>query len=181
MNSLSDVQSEVLVYAPSFTGVNTEDIISYDFCQTHADALHSLYESLGDDKSRETFIAFMNQRISARPDYIKTVYDENHYFPTDIVALSKSEVFVDCGAYNGDSVNAFEAALATRGLPSPKKSLPSNLTTSIIRCCVPLQRIKRIVNATRQAYGVKRQRCISTQEKRWIQKLLKRSRLTVSH
>ncbi|MCW0309027.1 FkbM family methyltransferase [Pantoea ananatis] len=121
LNSLSDVQSEVLVYDPSFTGVNTEEIISYDFCQTHADALHSLYESLGDDKSRETFIAFMNQRISARSDYIKAVYDENHYFPIDIVALSKSEVFVDCGAYNGDSVNAFEAALATRGLPLPKK------------------------------------------------------------
>jgi len=121
VDSLSCVKTEVLVYDPSFIGVNTDEIISYDFCEANADILHSFYDNLGDDKSRETFIAFMNQRISACPKYIKDVYDEHHYFPKDIVSLSASEVFVDCGAYNGDSVNAFETALASRGFHSPEK------------------------------------------------------------
>ncbi|WP_210454333.1 FkbM family methyltransferase [Pantoea ananatis] len=121
LDSLSGVKNEVLVYDPSFIGVNTSAIITYDFCEAYADTLQSFYETLGDDKSRDTFVAFINQRISARPAYIKNVYDEHHYFPDDIVALSESEVFVDCGAYNGDSINAFEVALANRGFTSPEK------------------------------------------------------------
>ena len=113
--------AEILIYDPSFIGVNTDAYITYASLQQHEAEWETLYQQLADDKSRETLVAFLNQRICARPDYYQAVYDANHYFPTDIVSLGNNEVFVDCGAYNGDSIAAFLAALSARSLSQPHK------------------------------------------------------------
>lgn len=118
---LSPHAAEILIYDPSFIGVNTDSFITRDFLQQHEAEWDALYQQLADDKSRETLAAFINQRICARPEYYQAVYDANHYFPTDIVSLSNDEVFVDCGAYNGDSIAAFLSALAARSLSQPHK------------------------------------------------------------
>lgn len=118
---LSSHAAEILIYDPSFIGVNTDSFITRQFLQQHETEWDALYQLLADDKSRETLVAFLNQRICAEPKYYQAVYDPAHYFPADIIALSNDEVFVDCGAYNGDSIAAFLAALAARSLAQPHK------------------------------------------------------------
>ncbi|MGD8203170.1 FkbM family methyltransferase [Pantoea sp. FN0305] len=118
---LSSHAAEILIYDPSFIGVNTDSFITREYCQQHESEFDALYQQLADDKSRQTLVAFLNQRICAEPKYYQTVFDPDHYFPTDIISLGSDEVFVDCGAYNGDSIAAFLAAIEKRSLPQPHK------------------------------------------------------------
>ena len=51
-------------------------------------------------------LAFFNQHLTGNCEYVDEVFVGNQYF-IDSVKLSDDEVFVDCGAYTGDTVNAF--------------------------------------------------------------------------
>ncbi len=62
-----------------------------------------LYQRLEDQKSRDTFLSYLNQRISGNYKYAEELFDPDHYFAKDIILLNK-EVFVDCGAYIGDTI-----------------------------------------------------------------------------
>ena len=62
-----------------------------------------LCQRLEDQKSRDTFLSYLNQRISGNYKYAENLFDPNHYFAKDIISLNK-EVFVDCGAYIGDTI-----------------------------------------------------------------------------
>ena len=63
-----------------------------------------LYDKLGDDFSRRTLENVLKGRISAQLKYFREVYVENQYFAQDIITLGDHEVFVDIGAYIGDTV-----------------------------------------------------------------------------
>lgn len=115
--------AETLTYDPSFIGVNTSEYLTLAFCQQYQDTFEAFYQSLADEKSRRTFIAFLNQRICAQTKYYADYFEPVHYFPADIVQLKSDEVFVDCGAYNGDSVEAFHQALQSQHVGLPKKVL----------------------------------------------------------
>lgn len=72
-----------------------------------AKRIQSLLHALADDKSREIWksvIKCRTQNIRLRKgEYV--LNDE--YFPPDIIKLKNGEVFVDCGAYIGDTVQSF--------------------------------------------------------------------------
>lgn len=61
------------------------------------------YDWLEDDESKAVFIAFINSKISGDPTPLYKLTDFNQYF-SDPVILSDKEVFVDCGAYDGDTI-----------------------------------------------------------------------------
>ncbi len=113
--------AEVLVFDPAFIGVSTELWYTTDFCEQHRDTLEDFYSTLADERSRQTLVAFLNQRISARRSYYHAVYEPVHYFPQDIVRLQDGEVFIDCGAYNGDSIQAFMREVARQQVGQPEK------------------------------------------------------------
>ena len=98
---------EILIFDPSFIGVNTTKYYTSEFCKLNEKILTDLYNDLADEKSRETMVAFFNQRISTKRGFIQKVYDASHYFPQDVFLLQENEVFIDCGAYTGDSIDAF--------------------------------------------------------------------------
>jgi len=60
-----------------------------------------------DDSSRGEFLAQLRWRMlgdfNAMPDPV----EHTIYFPKELCALSDREVFVDCGAYDGDSIQSF--------------------------------------------------------------------------
>lgn len=81
--------------------------IDYSFIEENEDKLEEIYSSLSDDKSRLSLLAFINQKISKDNKYLKYVYENNQYFSEDIIELGNNEVFVDCGAYQGDTAREF--------------------------------------------------------------------------
>lgn len=67
-----------------------------------------LFGQLEDVKSRQTLTAILRQRqYGPLFDDINTVVEPNQYFPEDLVSLSDQEVFVDGGAFTGDTIASF--------------------------------------------------------------------------
>lgn len=62
-----------------------------------------------DDRSKAIFDHIMHaiSMESIEDDYFKDIQDDNQYFDHDIVELSENEIFVDVGAYTGDSAEQF--------------------------------------------------------------------------
>ncbi|SHJ39312.1 methyltransferase, FkbM family [Clostridium cavendishii DSM 21758] len=67
------------------------------------------YNCLSDEESRKVFVNVICNHIS--PLYSNYSYEElyssGEYFNTGLFNLSKNECFVDCGAYNGDTIDTF--------------------------------------------------------------------------
>lgn len=61
-----------------------------------------------DDKSVIEFDSQIKWRQTLDPDILPDQNDTSEmYFPKDLFKLSSDEVFIDCGAFDGDTVNAF--------------------------------------------------------------------------
>jgi FkbM family methyltransferase len=77
-----------------------------------APSLDLLYRSLSDKKSKESFFAYLNARYMGSWIFIQEHFCPDMYFP-EFLQLRPDEVFVDCGAYDGDTFRAFQARVPT--------------------------------------------------------------------
>lgn len=100
------------VYMPDISLIiSPERVFEYDFIEANANEFEWLYKNLEDEKSKDVLIAFLNQRINMQLGYLSKVREGNQYFPKSIFNYNSNEVFVDCGAYDGDTVDQFLEAL----------------------------------------------------------------------
>lgn len=83
------------------------DFFDYNYIMNNARYFYESYNFLEDQLSKDTFIAFINAKISGISDDLYDLYSHPQYFPKDIISLKDNEIFVDCGAYNGDTVRKF--------------------------------------------------------------------------
>lgn len=74
----------------------------------------ALHDALADDASRRTLDAVVGFRRTLDPVLLKPVLDENLYQPDGLFTLAEDEVYVDAGAYDGDSVRLFLARTGGR-------------------------------------------------------------------
>lgn len=72
-----------------------------------ADRIRAAMLLWNDDNSKEEFVAQVEFRLSMNLDLISRSVAGKHYFPLDLFSLSEEEVFVDCGAFDGDTIEAF--------------------------------------------------------------------------
>lgn len=73
----------------------------------HREELGAVYGLLADDLSRETYAAALSSKLGGDPERLYEVWRKDQYFPEGIIGLTDSEVFVDGGAYTGDTLLAF--------------------------------------------------------------------------
>ena len=66
-----------------------------------------LCSQLHDDLSRRIMVNFINQRICEKIGYLDDLWSEDDYNPEGIFEYQYDEVFVDCGAYDGDTIKSF--------------------------------------------------------------------------
>ncbi len=72
-----------------------------------ADSIRLAFSVLADDLSREELVAQLKWRLYFDFDALSDPVSEDIYFPSDLMSLSPDEVFVDCGAYDGDTILNF--------------------------------------------------------------------------
>ncbi|EKS7398340.1 FkbM family methyltransferase [Enterobacter roggenkampii] len=111
----------ILFYDPTFVGINAGEHFTTAWCETHQDKLNEFYANLTDEASKTTLIAYLNQRISARAIYYQSVFHPEHYFPHELIRFGAEEIFIDGGAYNGDSIAAFVNALEQQNVAPAAK------------------------------------------------------------
>lgn len=73
----------------------------------HKDEIKKVYENLADEESKKQFLAHVDCRINLNFEGLPPADTANQYFPSDVVSLSADEVFLDAGAYDGDTLKDF--------------------------------------------------------------------------
>lgn len=94
---------------------------SYEYILENSEKLQKTYDMLADEKSKKSLSAFINQKISLKSGYLKDVVTYPQYFSNEIMPLSDNEIFVDCGAYDGDTALSFISELKNRGINNYKR------------------------------------------------------------
>ena len=80
----------------------------YNTIKEHASELENFYLQLADEHSRNLMVTFINAKISGNSETLAglNVSGEQQYFP-EFLHLSDDEVLVDVGAFDGDTILAF--------------------------------------------------------------------------
>lgn len=81
----------------------------YDFYLQHEKEIRNAYCLLRDEKSKKTFVNLLNYKISRDLALIEEIREDLdlQYFDPEVIQFSEGEVFLDLGAYNGDTVLRF--------------------------------------------------------------------------
>lgn len=74
---------------------------------THQKQLDAIEALLADDVSREVYHAAIRYRQTHNPKDAPVYSKNDQYFVKDIVPLSEHEIFIDCGAFDGDTMKEF--------------------------------------------------------------------------
>lgn len=69
-----------------------------------ADQVQRAFSLWADDSSRSEFLAQLRWRMLMDFDGLHRPVAHEIYFPDDLVDIKSGEVFVDCGAYDGDTI-----------------------------------------------------------------------------
>ncbi|MDR1371650.1 MAG: FkbM family methyltransferase [Dysgonamonadaceae bacterium] len=116
INSLNDTQDlyEELSQNPKIINCFAFEYscLEFDFpdyheeLKKHSSEIEEFYSQLEDDLSRRTLVEFINTKISGSQGKFFRLTRGEQYFPS-FLHLSDQEVFVDCGAYDGDTIISF--------------------------------------------------------------------------
>lgn len=81
-----------------------------DYILNHIYDFEESYYLLEDEKSKDVFVALLNYRMTHDLKYIEKIADENMYFDSELIQFKPDEVFLDVGAYTGDTLQEFVEA-----------------------------------------------------------------------
>lgn len=86
-----------------YHGIQSEKSFK-DFALKNIDSLIWLHENLCDEKSKTTLAGFISGRVTSDYAYYNKIHVGDNYFVDGIVNLTDDEIFVDCGAFVGDTI-----------------------------------------------------------------------------
>lgn len=94
-----------IIFFDSPDRLNREEYKSY--LRDNASSLEELYEGLGDEFSKETMVGVLKGWVSGDFRFFEKVHVDDQYFVDDIIQFGAEEVFLDIGAFDGDTVAGF--------------------------------------------------------------------------
>lgn len=79
----------------------------------NSDKILEVYDLLDDKKSKQVYATVLSNRIAhpVAKRWYREVVSDDEYFYTDCFQLSDNEIYVDCGAYDGDTIRRFMQAV----------------------------------------------------------------------
>ncbi len=104
-NRIFEIAKRHTLLAPDVP-VAGEGLFTRAYCEKNADKLQAVYDMLADEKSRQTYADVINFKISGKIEYLDHCTSEERVYG-GIVPLDRNEVYVDMGAYNGDTALEF--------------------------------------------------------------------------
>lgn len=101
----ANIMNPVVLY--DFLGKNLGDrfwLTSREKYINYQEIISNAYNLLGDDSSRQLFLSILSLRLNGNYEDLPEPDLVNQYFPKDIPPLTSPLRFVDCGAYDGDTI-----------------------------------------------------------------------------
>ncbi len=103
VDKIQDIASRHTLYVPDVPVVG-QGLFTYEYCQENADKIQKVYDSLADDYSRKVYANILNFKISGKIEYLSAVTSTKAEIYKKIVRPGLNELYVDLGAYNGDTI-----------------------------------------------------------------------------
>lgn len=72
-----------------------------------ASSVKKAFQLMADEASQKEFITQVKWRLHGNFDVFSVPVQQGIYFPIDLFYLKNNEVFIDCGAFIGDTVSSF--------------------------------------------------------------------------
>lgn len=118
MRFFKEIESYLLQYIPKeyifyledkhiFDGVWYEPDVYHSFLLTYKEQLNGIFDKLEDEKSKEVMSYMIKAHYTGNISCFEEIYSPDQYFPEGIIKLNEEEVFVDGGAYVGDTLEKF--------------------------------------------------------------------------
>lgn len=95
------------LYAPDVP-VYGDELFDMEFFLRHEPALEEVYDRLKDEASKQAFCDIMNYKISGKLCYLKSSETSPEEAMEKVLGLGNEEIFVDVGAYTGDTILKFQ-------------------------------------------------------------------------
>lgn len=90
--------------APNVPIVN-DGVFTREYIELHDKEFDEAYALLADEESRRNYINILNFKVSGKIDYLFASEKEKRSVYNDVLKLTGKEIFVDLGAYDGDTIN----------------------------------------------------------------------------
>ncbi len=103
---INEIAEKYVLLAPDVP-VAGDGLFTYDYCMENADKIQKVYALLADEKSRQTYADVINFKISGKIGYLNSCTSPESEVCGELIKLSQTEVYLDLGAYNGDTVQKF--------------------------------------------------------------------------
>lgn len=102
----------VILFAPLYWKYPEHFLPHYAYDLPHkviasADSIDKAWSLFNDPISRNEYLAQIHWRLNPEFNQIPAQAEHEIYFPPDLFTLNDNEVFVDCGAYTGDTIRSF--------------------------------------------------------------------------
>jgi FkbM family methyltransferase len=94
-------------YAPHVPVFSGDETVTPDWIIKYEAELQTVYDRLADAVSRETFAAILNYKLSGKLSYLQACTTMREDDLKEIFAFSDNDIYVDAGAYDGDTVKEF--------------------------------------------------------------------------
>ncbi|MBO4338507.1 MAG: FkbM family methyltransferase [Clostridia bacterium] len=105
IESVRQKAEEITLFAPSVP-VYGENVFNEDFYEKNIEKINAARSLFGDEKSREVFDSVINYRLSGDINYLFSCQTDRK---SNYELLNpENEIFVDLGAYRGDTVSELE-------------------------------------------------------------------------
>jgi len=82
------------------------DALNLNLFNKHIESYEKVYSFLCDQESRDSYIAFIKTQLSGDDSFIKEQYCSHQYFQ-NFLRINDQEIFVDVGAFTGDTLIEF--------------------------------------------------------------------------
>ncbi len=112
VDKIYNIASKHTLYVPDVPVTGT-GLFTYEYCLENQDKIQQVYDSLADDYSRKVYANIINFKISGKIEYLSAVTTAKAEIYKKIIKPGLNEVYVDLGAYNGDTIR--EVMEFTRG------------------------------------------------------------------
>ena len=110
---LNDLLTRIL-YAQDRKEPTAGMLFAEKYFSEHQKDVEEISAMLADDFSREVYLSAIQYRKTHNPKDKPKYSKQDQYFVKNIVPLTDKEVFVDCGAYDGDTMKEFIKATGDR-------------------------------------------------------------------
>lgn len=106
---INEIASRHILVAPDVP-VAGDGLFTYGYCMENAEKIQSVYDMLDDDMSKKTYADVINFKISGKIKYLNDCTSPREEVYEKLIPLSGNDVFVDMGAYRGDTAEEFISA-----------------------------------------------------------------------